>query len=176
MSVSVPLTLSNLVHTHRTKPPKKNLFKMCDLCSCGSASSNSPTGSNGPAGPAGSGCHSDKFTGYLNQNPVSTLPAVPASAHVRPFRANTLNFSSPDVVALNIGISIGVGNSNSHRAMHISSATPAVRPRTMLRSYSKPAASTRNSGRKFRSTRARAVSNAPAPDSVDEPRSTNCWI
>jgi hypothetical protein len=80
---------------------------MCDLHSHGSA---------------GSGCHPDKFTGYLDQNP---LPAIPASVRVRPFSANDLNFTGPDVAALGPGIAIKSGGSNFRRTVDMSTSTPA---------------------------------------------------
>ena len=79
---------------------------MCDLHSCGSA---------------GSGRRSDKFTGYLSQNP---LPLIPASARIRPFRVNGLNFAGPDVATFGPGVAIGAGDSNSHGTVDMSSSNP----------------------------------------------------
>src|SRR5579862_8152829 len=79
---------------------------MCDLHSRGSA---------------GSGCHPDKFAGYVDQNP---LPAIPANARVRPFGASGLNFTGLNVTTLGPGITIQAGGSNSHRTVAMSS-TPA---------------------------------------------------
>ncbi len=100
----------------------------------------------------------------------------PPGVHHRPRqqrggRAGTIPEHGRRALQLCVGAELHPGAAAGARRF----ATPAARRCTIRRKCWKPAGWIRSIGRRFRSTKGRAASSAPAPGSRAVPRSMNCW-